>query len=358
LLILPVIAVVAWHLGLKPSYLFVLSFIGLIPLASLLGDATEVIAYHTGPKIGSLLNATFGTIVELILLLTLLHAGQVEVVKASIVGAILMSLIVTVGLSQLLGGLKNGIQHFDREAVGMAASMMMLAVIGLWLPTIFGFLDQLERGVKVSSSFEDPALISLSRYISMILLILYGLLLIFLFRQPSKAESELIMADAAEVESGWSIRQSTGVLIASTLGVALVSEILSETIGPFGEEMGLSPMFLGLIILPLASTFPDILVGARMARKNNLNLSLSIASNSAMQDALFVAPILALVSKFLGHEMTLYFGIVQVFALALAVACVIVIANDAISNWIEGAQMLAFYLILALWLFFISNAPA
>jgi Ca2+:H+ antiporter len=113
-----------------------------------------------------------------------------------------------------------------------------------------------------------------------------------------------------------------------------------------------------LIILPPASTFPDILVGARMARKNNLNLSLSIASNSAMQDALFVAPILALVSKFLGHEMTLYFGIVQVFALALAVACVIVIANDAISNWIEGAQMLAFYFILALWLFFISNAPA
>ena len=192
----------------------------------------------------------------------------------------------------------------------------------------------------------------------MILLILYGLLLIFLFRQPSTSRAELIMADAAEVESAWSIRQSTGVLIASTLGVAFVSEILSETIEPFGEEMGLSPMFLGLIILPLASTFPDILVGARMARKNNLNLSLSIASNSAMQDALFVAPILALVSKFLGHEMTLYFGIVQVFALALAVACVIVIANDAISNWIEGAQMLAFYFILALWLFFISNAPA
>jgi len=108
----------------------------------------------------------------------------------------------------------------------------------------------------------------------MILLILYGLLLIFLFRQTSKAESELIMADAAEVESAWSIRQSTGVLIASTLGVAFVSEILSETIEPFGEEMDLSPMFLGLIILPLASTFPDILVGARMARKNNLNLSL------------------------------------------------------------------------------------
>ncbi|MCJ7443644.1 MAG: calcium/proton exchanger [Methanotrichaceae archaeon] len=356
LLVFPLLAIIAWVLSFSPPVVFALSILGLIPLASLIGDATEVLAYHAGPKVGSLLNATFGTIVSLILLFALLRSGQTEIVKASIVGSILMSLIVIVGLSQLLGGLKNGIQRFDREMVGIAASMMMLAVTGLLLPTLLGFVHQIEFHKIISTSFQEPALITLSRLIAIILLAIYGLQVIFQFRQPSKVEEEMIEATASIEGSKWSIRQATGLLVAATLGVAIVSEILSGSMEPFGQSMGLSPLFLGLIVLPLAGTFSDILVGVRMALRNDLELSLSIASNSAMQDALFVAPLLALISSLVGQEMTLYFGIFQVLALLLAVSSVIVISSDGVSNWMEGVQLLAFYLMIALWFYFLVPA--
>jgi len=354
-LIFAVSAVVAWAAALDPVTVFLLSILGIVPLANLLAEATEALAFHAGPKAGALLNATFGTAVELILLFALLRSGQVAVVKAALVGSILASLILVVGLSQLLGGLQNGIQRFDREGSGMAAAMMTLAVIGLALPTVLGIVHQAYMGRSFSTEFHDPALDALSLAIALILLLLYGLLLVFQFRQPSAVEVELEASAPAESRR-LSVRQAVGLLAAATIGVAVVSEILSGALEPFGQRLGISTLFMGVVLIPLAGNVSEILVGTRTARANKLDLSLSIASSSAMQVALFVAPLLAIISPLFGQELTLYFSIFEVFALGLAIFSAVAIASDGISNWLEGAQFLALYLILALWFYFLVPA--
>jgi len=357
LLLFAILAVIAQIFSANPVLLFALSFLGMIPLACLLGEATEVLAVHTGPKVGALLNATFGTAVELILLFALLRSGQIDVVKASLVGSILTTLILVVGASQLVGGLKNGIQHFDREGGGMAAAMMTLAVIGLALPTVLALVHQMHQGVSIDTSFQDPALEELSLAISLILLFLYGLQILYQFHQPMKAITEAEAEVPGEVRR-WNVRQATLVLVAATLSVAVLSEIISANLEPFGQSLGLSSLFMGVVLIPLAGNVSEIVVGVRTARNNNLDLSLSIASNSAMQIALFVAPLLALSSPLFGYQLTLYFGFFEVFALGMAVFTAVIIAGDGVSNWMEGVQYLALYLILALWFYFLVPASA
>lgn len=351
------IAVLAWVLSLDPVLVFILAMIGIIPLASLLAESTEVLAYKTGPKIGSLLNATFGNAVDLILLFALLRSGQMEIVKASIVGSILTTLLLVVGLSQLTGGLKNGIQRFDKESGGMAAAMMTLAIAGLTLPTILGIVHQVQSGLHFTSNFQDPALDTLSLEIAAVLLVLYGLQIIFQFHQPQnakkEAELEVIEAEDKGDVPQWSLRTAVGLLVASTIGIVIMSEIISGTVEPFGESLGLSSLFIGVVIMPLAGAISEIIVGVRTARKNKLDLSLSIASNSVMQMALFVAPLLAFLSLLASQEMTLYFNLFEVIGLVIAVFAAIVIASDSVSNWLEGAQLLALYLILAFWFYFL-----
>ena len=362
MLIFALIAILFWALSFGPELVFILSFIGLIPLAALLAESTEVLACETGPKVGALLNASFGSAVDLILLLALLRSGQLEIVKASLIGSILTTLLLVVGLSQLMGGLKNGIQRFDREGGGMAAAMMTLAVIAMTLPTILGIVHQLGQGILVGSKFQDPALDLLSLLIAAVLLGLYGLQIVFQFRQPQCLENR----EAAEIEAleetnsneipQWSRHLTIGLLLVATIGVAIMSEIISNVVEPFGQSLGLSPLFIGIVIIPLAAAVSEIIVGVRTARRNKLDLSLSIASNSVMQIALFVAPLLVFLSLAFGQELTLYFNIFEMFALALAVFAAIIIAIDGVSNWMEGAQFLALYLIIALWFYFIVPA--
>lgn len=357
LLVFIPIAILAQALSLGPELVFILAMIGMVPLATILAESTEVLAYQTGPKIGSLLNATFGNAVDLILLFALLRSGQMEIVKASIVGSVLTTLLLVVGLSQLMGGLKNGIQHFDRERGGMAAAMMTLAVAGLALPTVLGIVHQAQKGLHFSSTFQERGLEMLSLGIAAILLVLYVLQIIFQFRQPQSAkkdeELEVIEAeDPAEVLP-WSLRTAVGLLLASTIGIVIMSEIISGTVEPFGESLGLSPLFIGVVIMPLAGAISEIIVGVRTAQHNKLDLSLSIASNSVMQMALFVAPSLAFLSLLSSQVMTLYFNLFEVIGLGIAVFAAIVIASDNVSNWLEGAQLLALYLILAIWFFFL-----
>jgi Ca2+:H+ antiporter len=357
LLIFMPIAIIAWALSLGPQIVFILSMMGLIPLAAILAESTEVLAYKTGPKIGSLLNATFGNAVDLILLFALLRSGQIEIVKASIVGSILTTMLLVVGLSQLMGGLKNGIQRFNKEGTGMASSMMMLALAGLALPTILGMVHQAQEGLKFSSVFQDYALETLSLAIAAVLLILYGLQIIFQFRQPQniKAEQELDVIEAENPGDGplWSQNRALGLLLASTIGIVIMSELVSASVEPFGESLGLSPLFIGVIIMPLAGAVSEIIVGVRTARRNKLDLSLSIASNSVMQMALFVAPMLAFLSLGFGEQLTLYFNFFEVLALGLTVFAAIIIASDNVSTWLEGAQFISLYLILALWFLFL-----
>jgi Ca2+:H+ antiporter len=357
LLIFMPIAIIAWAMSFEPQAVFILSMMGLIPLAAILAESTEVLAYKTGPKIGSLLNATFGNAVDLILLFALLRSGQIELVKASIVGSILTTMLLVVGLSQLMGGLRNGIQRFNKEGSGMASSMMMLALAGLALPTILGMVHQAQEGLKPSSVFQDSALEALSLAIAAVLLILYGLQIIFQFRQPknNESEDEMEVIEAENPGDGplWSLHRALGLLLASTIGIVIMSELVSASVEPFGESLGLSPLFIGVVIMPLAGAVSEIIVGVRTARRNKLDLSLSIASNSVMQMALFVAPLLAFLSLGFGEQLTLYFNFFEVLALGLTVFAAIIIASDNVSTWLEGAQFISLYLILALWFLFL-----
>ena len=355
LLLFVPLAVVAEVLHWSPLLIFAFSCVGLIPLAGLLGEATEELAIHTGPKVGGLLNATLGNAAELIITIVALSAGRLELVKASITGSILGNLLLILGLSLLIGGLKNGIQRFDRGLAGMSATMMLLAVIGLMIPTIFELLREVQAGrVDVFRTVVvDPALDRLSLGVAAILIVLYILSLGFMFLSPDQPTSgppgiDNHSAEEASHQAKWSVPIAIGVLAASTIAIVFLSEFLVGTVEPVVERLGVSELFLGVIIIPLVGNVAEHIVGVQVAYKNKMDLSLSISLGSSMQIALFVAPLLVFVSLLFGPELTLFFSFLEVAALMLAVLIASFISVDGESNWLEGAQLLAVYVIVAL----------
>ncbi len=367
LLIFVPLAFAAEFLHWNPLLLFAFCCIGLVPLAGLLGEATEELAIHTGPKIGGLLNATLGNAAELIITIVALSQGKIDLVKASLTGSILGNLLFILGLSLLLGGLKHGIQRFDRSLVGMNSTMMLLAVIGLVIPTIFELIRELQFGRLdiFDTSINDPALNSLSLFVAAVLIILYVLSLIYFFRQPEQQAAGHSGTDAAASDEGehhtpkWSVPVASGVLAACTLMIVFLSEFLVGAVEPVVTGLGVSEIFLGIIIIPFVGNIAEHIVAVQMAYKNKMDLAMSIALGSSTQIALFVAPLLVFVSLLFGSEMTLFFSLLEVAALALSVIIATFIAVDGESNWLEGAQLLAVYLIIAFGFFFIqSGIPA
>jgi Ca2+:H+ antiporter len=342
--------------------LFVCCCLGLIPLAGYLGEATEELSVHTGPRIGGLLNATLGNAAELIITIVAIQAGKFELVKASITGSILGNLLLILGASLFFGGMRNGIQRFDRRTTGVNASMMTLAVIGLIIPTLFEVLRQVNvGGLNVfSTAANDAALNGLSLGVAGILMLLYVLSLIFAFQQPDLAVSGPVGVDdhgegeATPHKARWSVPVASGVLAASTLAIVFLSEFLVGAVEPTVAALGLSEFFVGIIIIPLVGNVAEHIVGVQMALKNKMDLSLSISMGSSTQVALFVAPLLVFVSLLFGPEMTLFFSILEVSALTLSVLIATIISSDGESNWLEGAQLLAVYVIVALGFFFLS----
>lgn len=349
--------------GLKNDMaLFVVCCLGLVPLAGFLGEATEELSIHTGPKVGGLLNATLGNAAELIISIVALSQGKIELVKASITGSILGNLLLILGLALLLGGLRHGIQRFDRQAAGVAASMMTLAVIGLIIPTIFEVLREIELGEfqVFNTEVADPALNSLSLGVAAVLIVLYVLSLIFTFRQPNRGVGghsgvENHSAEAEEHHvAKWTVPTAIGVLAASTIGIVFLSEFLVGAVEPFAEAMGLSEFFIGIIVIPIVGNVAEHIVAVQMAIKNKMDLAMTIAMGSSMQVALLVGPLLVFVSLLFGPEMTLFFSVIEVAALTLSVLLATIISVDGESNWLEGAQLLAVYVITALGFFYIT----
>jgi Ca2+:H+ antiporter len=341
--------------------LFACCCLGLIPLAGYLGEATEELSIHTGPKIGGLLNATLGNAAELIITIVALQAGKFELVKASITGSILGNLLLILGASLFVGGVRHGIQRFDRRATGVSASMMTLAVIGLAIPTIFEVLRQIQSGKLnvFSTQANDQALNGLSLGVAAILMLLYVLSLVFSFQLPDRGLGSPVGvddhgADEPTHKAKWSVPVASGVLAASTLAIVFLSEFLVGAVEPTVEALGLSEFFVGIIIIPLVGNVAEHIVGVQMAYKNKMDLSLAISLGSSMQVALFVAPLLVFISLLFGPEMTLFFSILEVSALTLSVLIATIISSDGESNWLEGAQLLAVYVIVALGFFFLS----
>ncbi len=337
------LAIVAELLHASPVLIFATAALGVIPLAGLIGEATEELAAHTGPRLGGLLNATLGNAAELIITVFALRAGLLELVKASITGSILGNLLLVMGLSILLGGLKNGTQYFDRSRAGLNGTMLILAVIAIIVPSLFGHAIESDH----------HALDGLTLSVAAVMIAVYVLSLVYSF--TSGRVEPVSHAPTQVHETRWSVRASIGVLLASTLGIAVLSEVLVGSVEHVTESLGWSEFFVGIIIVPIVGNVAEHLVAVQVAIKNKMELSLSIALDSSLQVALFVAPLLIFISRLMGNPMDLIFNQFELVALAAASFIATLVALDGESNWLEGVQLLVVYVILAIAFFFLPT---
>lgn len=332
--------------------IFICSALGLVPLAGLLGEATEELAERIGPKLGGFLNATLGNAAELIITIVALRAGEIELVKASITGSILGNLLLILGFSMLLGGLKNGLQRFDRDLAGLASTMMTLAVVGLVVPTLFFGL----HGEHV-----DMPLEYLSWGVAGVLLLLYGASVLFTFTSPLLDDESGTILPGDEIPQAthakrWPVWLAVTVLLVSTVVTVFLSEFLVGAVEPVVASWGVSRTFIGVILIPLVGNVAEHLVGVQVALKNKMQLSLTVSLSSSMQVALFVAPVLVFISLVMygpAGAMDLHFTVFEVICLGLSVILATFISIDGRSHWMEGASLLAVYVIIALAFFFL-----
>jgi Ca2+:H+ antiporter len=350
LLVFVPIAIVLELVHGDPTLLFITSALGIVPLAGLLGQATDALATKAGDKIGGLLNATLGNAAELIITIVAIQAGLLEVVKASITGSILGNLLLVLGFSLLAGGLRNGTQVFDRRGVSVMMTTMTIAIIGLVIPTVFS--SAIDRVNHISVEY-------LSLGVAAALMLGYVLSLVFTLRaRPNGGEiARQIEAPIPTHHHGplSDLRVALAVLAVAVVLIAWLSEILVGAVEPLIAAQGLSELFVGVIIVPIIGNAAEHLVAVEMALKNRMELSLGIAVGSSLQIALFVAPVLVFIALLFGQQLTLVFNQFELAALLAAVVITALIALDGESNWLEGAQLLIVYSILAIAFFFLPN---
>lgn len=345
---------------LKPeahTLIFFTAALAIIPLAGWLGQATEHLAEHVGEGVGGLLNATFGNAAELIIGFLALKKGLYAVVKASITGSIVGNLLLVLGAAFLAGGIKEKRQQFNATAARSQSSSLFLAAVAMLLPATFHHL---------TGATGKPRLADLSTEIAIVLLITYALSLWFslhthkqLFEGESKTANDSAPVSADKREEHWSIRKSLLVLGASTAMVAGISEILVGAVEPTAQSLGMTSIFVGVIIVAIVGNAAEHSTAILMARQNRMDLTIGIAVGSSVQVALFVAPVLLLLSHIWGpRPMDLVFSPAEV--LAVAISCIIVsqVTGDGESNWLEGAQLLAVYVLLGIVFFFLPEQDA
>ncbi len=335
-------AIVLNYMHASPIAVFVAACLGVLPLAGFMGEATEQIASRSGPTIGGLLNATFGNAAELIIAIVALQAGLVDLVKASITGSILGNLLLILGLSIVAGGVKQQELRFNRTNAGMSAGMLMLAIVSLVLPALFLYSHP-EPSARMDG-------LHLAEGVAIVLLITYAASLLFTL----KTHRRLIGGEPHLLEGEkWSMGRAIVVLGVATVGIAVMSEILVHSTEAVTADLGLSQLFLGLIIIPLIGNAAEHATAIMVARKGQIDLSLQIALGSSTQIALLVAPLLVFISLFFGHPMNLVFQPFEVAILFLATLVTSIVTLDGESHWFEGVQLLAVYAMIAVAAFFI-----
>jgi Ca2+:H+ antiporter len=355
LLVFVPVAIVLEVMHASPVLIFVASCLAIVPLAGLMGKATEHLAERLGEGVGGLLNATFGNAAELIIAIMALRLGEYEVVKASITGSIIGNVLLVFGLSVLAGGVRFETQRFNRTAASLGTTMLVLSAIALVVPAVFHLLVQGRL---------DPALIGdeheLSLEISVVLIVTYALSLFF----SLKTHRHLYVGEVGEgVEDedkalgthGWSQRLSVGVLLGATVLVAVMSEFLVGAVDKAAEQVGMTKVFVGVILVAIIGNAAEHSTAVLMAIKNKMDLAINIAVGSSIQIALFVAPMLVFLSYVIGPQgpMDLLFTNLEVIAIVLSVAIMALIAQDGESNWMEGVQLLAVYTILGIAFFYL-----
>ncbi|CAG8560463.1 5211_t:CDS:2 [Paraglomus brasilianum] len=341
---------IAHFLKWGDTAVFLLNFFAIIPLAKLLGFATEDIALRTGQTIGALLNATFGNAVELIIAIIALKEGQIRVVQASVMGSIISNLLLVLGCCFLAGGLKYQVQEFNETAAQTSASLMALACIALIIPAAFS--------VSIPAT-QDYEIINLSHYTAIVLLVVYGLYLLF----QLKTHTELYLTeDEDEQEPELTLPVAMLLLAGVTVIVAVCGDFLVSSIEGITESLGLTKTFVGLILLPIVGNAAEHVTAITVAMKNKMQLAIGVAAGSSLQIALFVTPFLVVLGWIIDQPMTLFFEVFETVLLFVSVLIMNYLIQDGKSNWLEGALLLATYIIIAIAFYFypdpVSEAPA
>jgi Ca2+:H+ antiporter len=350
LIFVPIAIVLEWVVHARPEWIFVTSCLAIIPLAGLMGKATEHLAERVGEGIGGLLNATFGNAAELIIAIMALRAGLYDVVKASLTGSIIGNILLVFGLSALVGGARYSIQTFNKTAANLGTTMLTLAAIGLVVPAIFHFLVE---GHPAKVSEQD-----LSLEIAIILMITYVLSLIFTLKTHKHlyagGHGDDDEVDEAMGTQGWSTRRSLLVLLVATVFVALMSEFLVGAVEATAKSFGMTEVFVGVILVAIIGNAAEHSTAVLMSIKNKMDIAINIAVGSSIQIALFVAPVMVFLSYWIGPQpMDLIFTNFEVLAITLSVAIMALISQDGESNWMEGVQLLAVYAILGIAFYFL-----
>lgn len=344
LLFIPV-SLAAHFLEWGDLIVFITAGLAILPLAAWMGTATEEIAVVVGPTLGGLLNATFGNATELIIALVALKAGLVDVVKASITGSIIGNLLLVMGLSMFLGGLRYKEQTFQPIVARVNAASMNLAVIAILLPTAMNFSSQ---GIPAKT------LQNLSLAVAVVLILVYGLTLLF----SMKTHAYLYDVGVAEIEAEEISHEKpnvllwSGVLLVCTLLVAIESELLVDALEVATSQLGLTALFTGVILVPIVGNAAEHATAVTVAMKDKMDLSVSVAVGSSMQIALFVAPVLVIAGRVIGQPMDLDFNPFELVAVAVSVLIANTISSDGRSNWLEGTLLLATYTVLGFAFYF------
>lgn len=344
--------------GVDDLWIFIVSCLAIVPLAGLMGRATEALAHTLGPGIGGLLNATFGNAAELIIALAALSKGpeMYPLVKASITGSIIGNVLLVLGLSITLGGFKYAYQRYNRTAASMGATLLALATIGLIMPTLYFYV--------FASAHPQPEELDtiefLSEEIAVVLAVVYVLSLVFMFvthknlfsddASPPVSPAIKSPPPPAEAAPHWSRRMALGVLLVATAGVAIVAEMLVASVESAAHELGMSRVFVGVIVVAVVGNAAEHSTAVLVALKNKMDLAVNIAIGSSIQIALFVAPVLVFASMLMGHDqpLDLHFTPMEIVAVIASIAILSLIAQDGESHWFEGIMLLAVYAILAL----------
>ncbi len=325
--------------GASPSGVFVASVIALVPLAGLIGRSTEELAAHAGPQIGGLLNATFGNVTELIVGIFLVLSGELAVVKATLIGSVVGNLLLVLGMAFAVGGWNRIQQSFNRNTASMHISSLTIAVMGLLVPALFQVLTR-------TTPAETHAL---SVSVSAILIVVYGLSLLF----SLKTHRSLFGGTSEQEEPSWPLPLAVGVLAAATVLVAFMSEFLVGALEPAVRELGIPRAFIGIIIIPIVGNAAEHASAVWLAARDKMDISIEIAIGSSAQVALFVTPVLVLISLLAATPLNYVFTPLEIAAVGLSTVIVGLLVADGRSTWLAGAQMLAAYAIVAVTFYFL-----
>jgi Ca2+:H+ antiporter len=349
LLFVPLSLALRYFVDAPPTWVFLTSIVAIAVLADWIRRATEQLAERAGTTIGGLLNVSFGNTAELVLALFILSRAQIRVVQAQITGSIIGTTLLFLGISALVGGIGRDRQTFNQASAGLLSTLLFLVVIAILLPAVFDLTERTTtRGVDISLIDER-----LSLGVSVVLLLLYAANLVYTLL----THRDVFAGDAPGGEAEWSLARALLVMVTGTAVIAVEAELASAALEATSAQLGLSPVFMGVVVLALVGTTADLLAAVVFARQDKMDIVFSMCIGSAIQIALVVAPVLVLASWLIGHPMNLVFASpLDLFAIASAAFIVRAVAADGETTWFEGLLLVGVYLLFALAYYFESPA--